>query len=30
VSDKENVTYLIEDVVDMVVGQLRKDRLIGR
>ena len=30
ISDKENVTYLIEDAVDMVVGELSKDRLIGR
>ena len=30
VSGKENVTYLIEDAVDMVVEELSKDRLIGR
>jgi hypothetical protein len=30
VSDKENVSYLIEDAVDMIVGELDKDRLIGR
>lgn len=30
ISDKENVTYLIEDAIDMVVDALRKDRLLGR
>lgn len=30
ISDKENVAYLIEDAVDMIVGELSKDRLIGR
>jgi len=29
ISDKENVTYLIEEAVDMIVGELSKDRLIG-
>jgi len=30
ISDKENVAYLIEDAVDMIIGELGKDRLIGR
>ena len=30
VSDKENVSYLIEDAINMIVGELDKDRLIGR
>jgi len=30
ISDNENVTYLIEDAVDMIIGELSKDRLIGR
>ncbi len=30
ISDKENITYLIEDAIDMVVDELRKDRLLGR
>ena len=30
ISDKDNVSYLIEDAIDMIVGELNKDRLIGR
>lgn len=30
ISDKENVSYLIEDAVNMIVGELSKDHLIGR
>jgi len=30
ISDKENVNYLIEDAIDMVVRELGRDRLIGR
>ena len=30
ISDKENVTYLIEGAVDMIIEELSKDRLIGR
>ena len=30
ISDQENVAYLIEDAVDMIIGELSKDRLIGR
>ncbi len=30
ISDKENVTYLIEGAVDMIIEEFSKDRLIGR
>lgn len=30
ISGKENVAYLIEDAVDMIIGELSKDSLIGR
>ena len=30
IADKENVAYLIEDAIDMIVGELSKDHLIGR
>ena len=30
ISDKENISYLIEDAIDSVVDALRKDHLIGR
>ncbi len=30
ISDTENVTYLIEEAVDMIIEELNKDRLIGR
>lgn len=30
ISDKENVAYLIEDAVDMIIEELSADRLIGR